>query len=122
MFDSQSLSHLLLVSKGRCEKVLAYSVHLALDERIDLQIARLLLSHQAKHIPICLQSAGRTHGILSTGEYPVKEDVEDVDRNLLESRKRVFHTEFAVSARRPSDLVSPLVGRREDLLTRTKGS
>ncbi len=34
MFDGQPLSHLLLVSKGRGQKVLAYSVHLALDERI----------------------------------------------------------------------------------------
>jgi len=122
MFDSQSLSHLLLVSKDRCEKMLVYFVHLTLDERINLQIARLLLSHQAKHILICLQSADRIHDILSTEEYSVKEDVENVDRNLLESRKKVFFSEFAVSVRHSSDLVSSLIDSRKDLLTCIKDS
>ncbi len=122
MFNNQSLSHLLLISKGRCEKVLAYFVHLALNERIDLQIARLLLSHQAKHILICLQSADRTHGILSTEEYSVKEDVKNVNKNLLKSRKRVFFSEFAESIRRSLNLVSSLINSRKDLLTRIKDS
>ncbi len=40
-------------------------MHLALDERFDLETARLFLSHQAKHIPVCLQGPGRTQPILA---------------------------------------------------------
>ena len=73
-----------------------YSVHLALHERINHLAARLFLPHQAKHVPVCLQGAGRTQRILSNGEKPIEKDVEDVDRNAFEGNKRVFLRECAV--------------------------
>ena len=73
-----------------------YSVHLALHERINHLAACLFLPHQAKHVPLGLQGAGRTQIILSNGEKPIEEDVEDVDRNAFESSDRVFLRECAV--------------------------
>ena len=79
MLDGQPLSHLFHVSEATCERLRSYSVHLTLDEGIDRLITRLFLSHQAKRIPVCLQSADRTHAILTNGEEPVEEGVEHID-------------------------------------------
>jgi len=68
MFDDQSLSHLLLISKNRDQKMLAYFVHLTLDERIDFQRAHFFLLHQTKHVSIYLQNANHIHNIFSTEE------------------------------------------------------
>ena len=76
---------------------LAYSVHLALDKRIDLVTTRFLLPHKAQGVPVCLQRIGRTKAILPLPQKPVEESVQDIDRDAFEGGHRVLLGELAVS-------------------------
>ena len=54
-------------------------MHLALDERIDLVVARLLFPYKAEGIPICLQRTGGTEAVLTFPQEPVEEGIQNVD-------------------------------------------
>jgi len=54
-------------------------MHLALDERIYLVVARLLFPYNAEGIPTCLQRAGGTKAVLSFPQEPVEESIQNVD-------------------------------------------
>ena len=96
-----------------CERLRSYSVHLTLDEGVDGLITRLILSHQVKRIPVYLQSADRTHAILTNGEEPVEEGVEHIDRNPLEGDERILFSELAISGDVNQSPVSPLIEDRK---------
>ncbi len=99
MLDSELLSHLQSISKERSIARRAYPVHLTLYERIKHVAACLLLSHQAKYIPVRLQSASSIQSILSFAYQPIEENVEYIDCNGFESVHRIFLRECAVSVR-----------------------
>lgn len=88
-------------------------MHLTLDEGVDGLITRLILSHQVKRIPVYLQSADRTHAILTNGEEPVEEGVEHIDRNPLEGDERILFSELAISGDVNQSPVSPLIEDRK---------
>jgi len=72
-------------------------VHLALDKRIELVTARLLFTHKAQRVPVCLQRTGRTKAVLTLPQKPVEEGVQNVDRDAFEASHRVLLGELAVS-------------------------
>jgi len=66
-------------AKSEIQQRRAYPVHLTLYERIKHVTACLLLSHQAKYIPVRLQSASSTQSVLSFAYQPIEENVEYID-------------------------------------------
>ena len=58
---------------------------------------RFLLPHKAQGVPVCLQRTGRTKAILSLPQKPVKESVQNIDRDAFEGGHRVLLGELAVS-------------------------
>ena len=74
-----------------------YPVHLALNERIDLVTARLLLPHEAEGVLVCLQKTGRTKAVLALLQKLVGEGVQNIDRDAFEGGHRVLLGELAVS-------------------------
>lgn len=72
-------------------------MHLALDERIELVTARLLLPHEAQGVPVCLQRTRRTKTVLALPQKPVEEGVQHIDGNALKGGHRVLLGELAVS-------------------------
>lgn len=71
-------------------------MHLTLAEGIDRLITRPFFSHQAKRIPVYLQSADRTHAILTNGEEPVEKGVKQLDRNLWDGDEMVLLSELVI--------------------------
>ncbi len=80
-----------------------YPVHLALDKRIDLVTARLLLPHEAEGVPVCLQRTGRPKAVLALPQKPVEEGVQNIDGDVFEGGHRVLLGELAVSGSIPLD-------------------
>ena len=54
-------------------------MHLALDERIDLVVARHLFPYKTEGIPIGLQRTSGTKAVLPFPQEPVEEGTQNVD-------------------------------------------
>ena len=87
---------------------LGYPVHLALDKRIDLVNACLLLPQEAEGVPVCLQRTGRTKTALALPQKPVEEGVQNIDRDAFEGSHGILLGELAVSDGVDETLVGPL--------------
>ena len=61
-------------------------------------MARLLLPHEAKGIPICLQRNGGSKAILTFPQKPVAEGVQNVNKDAFKGDHRVLLGGMAVSS------------------------
>ena len=72
-------------------------MHLALDERIDLVVARLLFPYKTQCIPIGLQRTSGTEAVLPFPQEPVEEGIQNVDGNAFEGGYGILLSILAVS-------------------------
>lgn len=99
---------------------LGYPILLALDEQIDLVMARLLLPQEAEGVPVCLQRTGHTKAILALPLQPVEEGVQNIDRDAFEGGHGVLLGEMAVSGSIDEIRIGLLGRTRGGALTGTK--
>lgn len=68
----------------------AYSFHLVFDERVHREATCLLLPHQAKHVPVCLEGAGGTQSCAALTERPVEKVMKDLDGECFQGCERIL--------------------------------
>ena len=73
-----------------------YPVHLGLDQGRNIHDSGLTSPHQGKDVPIRLQGACAAKTLLPGMQDPIKEVVEDLDRDCLQCRHWLLANILAV--------------------------
>lgn len=82
--------------------------------------AGLLFPQETEGVPVCLQRIDRTKTVLAHPQKPVKEGVQNIDRDTFEGGRRVLFGKLAVSCGVDQILINPVGVNQGGALNGTK--